>query len=193
MKRCVLPLCLLLLAASAAAELQLSLTLTGTPEEIIRAVEVLREAGLVADGGEAPGTPLTIESTTSQAELDAARQESTKVVVGNALASPPNAKAGTPMLVTIDVLDAARRVDTISAVLGENLATTDLYDNGTNGDVTPGDGRWSALLMVPPRIAAGSHEIVFTPYDAKGAPLTAPGPDGTEVPLLGKVYIAVTN
>ena len=51
-----------------------------------------------------------------------------KPVLENPSVMPPVAAAGKPALVSVDVSDPERKIDTIAVTLGDKLATGDLYD-----------------------------------------------------------------
>ncbi len=68
------------------------------------------------------------------------------------------------------------------------LASQPLYDNGTNGDVTPGDRIFSYRASIPPSVSPGTKSIQFTVGDEQGrtgisstsitvTPCPAAGPD----------------
>lgn len=165
------------------AEVELTLNIRGTADEIAAVLQLLKTAGIAGGGG----VQVAVESTFTQAgavedpgtPAPAPIPAPPALSLGNPLLSPNAVKAGSAALLSVDVVDPERRIDTVAATIGDNLVAADLYDNGMKGDVAAGDGRWSVLLNVPTSLADGSYEIVFHAYDAQGALVTLPGPDGT--------------
>jgi len=118
-------------------------------------------------------------------------------------AGPPPARLAVPQvaggrltpgqsaLVTVAVRDEGGAVDTLAVqVVGTNLKS-DLYDDGTHGDVKPNDGIWSATLTPMEATPAGNYELIVTGFDANGLGLLVPGPDGGEVPLEVRTEVSI--
>jgi hypothetical protein len=184
----ILPLVALLatalIPAPARAEVELSLAIKGSAEEIAAVLQFLQTAGLTGGGG----VQVQVESSFTRPEVPAEPAPAPPpppptLGLTNPLISPTSARPGGATLLSVDVIDADRKVDTITATLGDNTLTADLYDNGMRGDVAAGDGRWSVLLNLPADLPDGAYTIQIQPYDAQGAVLNAPQPDGQSVPL----------
>jgi len=169
------------LAPEVRAELEVSLTVSGEIREIqalLSYIEQRNRAG--ADEGD---NPLKI-SVHSIAGGDAVPANMPRPVT---LATPQLSAEiltpGQPALVTVAVMDDRDEVDTLAIeVVGTNLKT-DLYDDGTHGDVDPGDNVWSVTLTPMEATPAGEYELIITGYDPKGRPLTTAQQDGAESPV----------
>ena len=169
------------LAPEVRAELEVSLTVSGEIREIqalLSYIEQRNRAG--ADEGD---NPLKI-SVHSIAGDDAVPANMPRPVT---LATPQLSAEiltpGQPALVTVAVMDDRDEVDTLAIeVVGTNLKT-DLYDDGTHGDVDPGDNVWSVTLTPMEATPAGEYELIITGYDPKGRPLTTARQDGAESPV----------
>ncbi len=169
------------LAPEVRAELEVSLTVSGEIREIqalLSYIEQRNRAG--ADEGD---NPLKI-SVHSIAGGDAVPANMPRPVT---LATPQLSAEiltpGQPALVTVAVMDDRDEVDTLAIeVVGTNLKT-DLYDDGTHGDVDPGDNVWSVTLTPMEATPAGEYELIITGYDPKGRPLTTARQDGAESPV----------
>ena len=169
-----------LLALSATAEVELSLTVEGTAEEIAAVLQFLQTSGLSGGGG----VQVQVESNFTRPDAPEPAAETPppppppSLALTNPGVTPVSVRPGTATLLSVDVIDTERKVDTITATLGDNVFAADLYDNGMRGDVAAGDGRWSVLLNVPVDLPDGPHTITIEAYDAQGARLSTPGPDG---------------
>ncbi len=75
----------------------------------------------------------------------------------------------------------------LSAFAGS--ATTQLYDDGTHGDVTAGDGIYSLSLTIPPDQAGGSLNIPVSVSDVQGRT----GTSSISLTVLGSFTIFHTN
>lgn len=165
----------------AIAELEVSLTVSGEIGEIqalLSYIEQRNRAG--ADEGD---NPLKI-SVHSIAGGDAVPNNMPRpVTLATPQLSAEKLTPGQPALVTVAVMDDRDEVDTLAIeVVGTNLKT-DLYDDGTHGDVDPGDNVWSVTLTPMEATPAGEYELIITGYDPKGRPLTTTRRDGNEKPV----------
>lgn len=191
-------LCAALLApAFAAAELRFSLTIEGSPEEIMAVLRQLRRSGIGGNAEEAGGDPLRLRvfSATGDAVETPAPAGSAApeppVDLRAALVSPPGGPPGAPVLITVRVRDEEHRVDTVAAWIPAVSLTADLHDNGQGGDVTAGDGIWSATLAVPDTLPDGAHEVTLTAYDANGDVIAFTGPEGVREPVTATTQLVV--
>ncbi len=208
---------LALAGAWAAAEVTVSITVNGELNEVLPLLQFLQAQGEGGMGGAASqGLQVQVHSVTAApgdaapAAGSAAPQGAVMLQPGQPVPIPPpppptlgivaaavepaQAKAGAVVTVTARVSDPKHEIDTLGAsapTLG-NLSF-DLYDNGSNGDTTPGDGTWSFRAMVPAGSAPGPYTITITAYSAKGVPLTAPGPDGKPQPVSAKAVLTVVQ
>jgi hypothetical protein len=185
-------LCAMALAPACAGEVELSLTVKGSADEIAQVLDFLRASGLSGGGGEA--VQVQVESSFTRPEAapaPSAPPEPPKLALTNPIIAPEMVKPGAAALLSVDVVDAERKIDTVAAVVGEKQLAVDLYDNGMQGDVAAGDGRWTILLGVPADFADGVYSVTLQAYDAKGMAVTEPGPDGSPVAIMTTVALNV--
>ena len=78
--------------------------------------------------------------------------------------------AGEDVLFTVRVDDAGGGIGRVFAELAAigGDRSNDLYDDGTNGDVTDGDGIYSLSLSTDPDIAGGTYTIPLAGTDSTG-------------------------
>jgi hypothetical protein len=89
---------------------------------------------------------------------------------GSGAASPSAAVAGLPVLLTVAVTAGGNPTNTAIVVSGDlstlgGSATQAFFDNGTNGDVTAGDGTYSYSYTIPAATAEGAFTLPFTVTD----------------------------
>jgi endonuclease G len=87
-------------------------------------------------------------------------------------AAPGNVEAGTSTLLTVRVNPATNPSSTGITVVGDltsigGSATQMFFDNGTNGDVTPGDNVFSFSALVPVATSTGSKVLPISVSDAQ--------------------------
>lgn len=94
------------------------------------------------------------------------------VLSGSGLATPNPVAAGANTLLTVTVTPATGPPSTgitvnsdLSTIGGS--ATQQFFDNGTNGDVTPGDNTFSFLATVPANTAGGNYGFFSSIADAQ--------------------------
>jgi hypothetical protein len=91
-------------------------------------------------------------------------------------------------LVTVAVNDPDNKVDTVAARFRDLPdSTLDLFDNGTQGDQTAGDGIWSRRVPVFPALQPGPQVLEIMAYNVNGQPVK--GEDGT--PIKAEVQLTV--
>ncbi|HRI89451.1 MAG TPA: hypothetical protein PK869_14355 [Candidatus Hydrogenedentes bacterium] len=178
----------LALAAPAFAEVKVSVTITGTIEELIPVLQKLQELGI--GGAPAVDDPLKLNVHSVMTEAGAPADAPAPLAIGPVTVEPAAAKAGDSVLISAAVQDQGRAVDTVAAAIGE--LRIDLFDNGTEGDLTAGDGIWSRQIALPATLAAGDAPVSVSAYNASGEAVTVPDATGNPVPLTaeGKVSIA---
>lgn len=163
------------------AELEVSLTISGEIREIqalLSYIEQRNRAG--ADEGDNP-LKISVHSIAGGDAVPASMPR--PVTLATPQLSAEKLTPGQPALVTVAVLDDRDEVDTLAIeVVGTNLKT-DLYDDGTHGDVDPNDNVWSVTLTPMEATPAGEYELIITGYDPKGRPLTTAHQDGAESPV----------
>lgn len=94
------------------------------------------------------------------------------VLSGSGLANPNIVAPGQNSLLTVSVTPASSPPSTGIAVVSDlstiGLSSTQtLFDNGTNGDVTPGDNVFSYLAAVPANATNGSRSFLSKISDAQ--------------------------
>ncbi len=92
---------------------------------------------------------------------------------GSGTATPAAVTQGQTTLLVVDTTPGANPASTgitvtadTSAFVGGNAAQT-MYDDGTHGDLTAGDGNYSFSLSVDCAEATGAHNVPFTVADAQ--------------------------
>jgi endonuclease G, mitochondrial len=96
----------------------------------------------------------------------------TTVLSGTGLATPNQVGPTQTSLLTVSVTPASNPPSTGIAVVTDLStiglsATQPLFDNGTNGDVTPGDNIFSYLVTVPAGTTNGQRSFLSTITDAQ--------------------------
>lgn len=190
--RPTLPLAIIILAATAPA-LEVSLTVEGEPEEIQAVLDFIKTLGA---GGEVDPLKINVHSiaTTGETEAPAAEipvLEDPPLSLERPEVLPAKGAPGAPFIVTVNVRDKYDEVDTLSVRLAGTSISTDLYDDGTQGDKTPGDGIWTATLTPLDVTPSGAYTVEITPYDKNGKTLTTLQPDGTVVKLVANTELTI--
>jgi hypothetical protein len=115
-----------------------------------------------------------------------------KLAMVDAGVKPLEVAPGDSALISVQVIDPENVVDSVTVTVDEYPEITlDLYDDGTEGDVTANDGVYSIEFEVPFEAPPGEFHWTFNAYDADGEELkieTEAGP----VPLTAKGTITVT-
>jgi endonuclease G len=88
-------------------------------------------------------------------------------------ASPSTVSPGGNTLLTVTVIPATDPPSTSITVVGNltdigGASNQPFFDNGTNGDTTPGDNIFSYLATVPAGTTGGVHFVVAAAADAQG-------------------------
>ena len=101
----------------------------------------------------------------------------TTVLSGTGLATPGTVAPGQASLLTVTVTPASAPPSTGIGVVSDLStiglsASQQLFDNGTNGDVTPGDNIFSYLATVPAGTTNGSRSFLSTITDAQARSAT---------------------
>lgn len=192
--RPTLPLAIILLSALAPA-LEISLTVEGDVEEIQAVLEFLKTMEAQSDGEDDP-LKINVHSIAATGETEAPAAE-TPVLEDPPLSLerpevlPAKGAPGAPFIVTVTVRDKYDEVDTLSVRLAGTSISTDLYDDGSQGDKTPGDGIWTATLTPLDVTPSGAYTVEITPYDKNGKTLTTLQPDGTVVKLVANTELTI--
>ena len=182
-----------LLLATTTPALEVSLTVEGEPEEIQAVLDFIKTLN---PGGEDDALKININSIASTGKGEGTTTE-TPVLEDPPLSLerpevlPAKGAPGAPFIVTVNVRDKYDEVDTLSVRLSGTSLSTDLYDDGTQGDKTAGDGIWTATLTPLEVTPSGTYKVEITAYDKNGKALTTLQPDGTVVKLVANTALTI--
>jgi hypothetical protein len=98
---------------------------------------------------------------------------------GIGIGIPSSIEPAADTLLTVQVSPAVTPPSTTFTVIADltsvgGLATQQLFDDGTHGDLTAGDRVFSFLALMPATLTTGAKNIVTTIMDAEGRTVTAP-------------------
>ena len=183
----------ILLFSAITPALEVSLTVEGEPEEIQAVLDFIKTLGA---GDEDDPLKINVHSIAATGGVETPKTE-TPVLEDPPLSLerpevfPAKGAPGAPFIVTVTVRDRYDEVDTLSVRLSGTSLSTDLYDDGTQGDKTPGDGIWTATLTPLDVTPSGAYTVEITPYDKHGKALTTLKPDGTVVKLTATTELTI--
>lgn len=188
--RPTLPLAILLLAAITPA-LEVSLTVEGEPEEIQAVLDFIKSLS-AEENGDDP-LKINVHSIASPGGTEPAvtQIDDPPLSLEHPEVFPAKGTPGAPFTVTVNVRDKYDEVDTLSVKLSGTSMATDLYDDGTHGDKTPGDGLWTATLTPLDVTPSGTYKVEISAYDKNGKTLTTLQPDGTVVKLAASTELII--
>ena len=111
-----------------------------------------------------------------------AATQPTKPVLTNPTANPSTVPQGGQTLLSVQVTPGTNPTSTDLKVIGNlsilgGSATQTFFDDGTNGDESAGDGKYSYLATVSPTATTGTPSISVTVSDAQNRV------DGASIPL----------
>jgi len=182
------------ISVQAAAETTVSITINGPIEDMVALLQHLKDIGV----GSAPGPSngqykVTIKSVATTSTETGQTQPPPKpsLALEDVKAEPATAKPGDAVLVTVKVSDPDHAVDTVAAAVDGAQGSTELYDNGTQGDATASDGIWTASLALSPQTTPGEHAITISAYNAAGNPVMKTAENQAPVALTVQVKITV--
>ncbi len=75
--------------------------------------------------------------------------------------------SGTSLKLIARIVDTLNIIDTVSVNIFGTPISTDLRDDGQNGDENAGDGIWTGILNLPENVI-GNKTLVLTAFDEKG-------------------------
>lgn len=169
---------------AASAQVTVSVTLSGSVEEMLPILQHLRDMGfgdaadIQVSGGD-DAIRMSVHSVMTGEGEDGASEAPEPAPLPEGLTlydaqfEPVSAEPGQTVLLTVAVNDPEKRVDTVAATFRDlEDATLDLFDNGTQGDRTVGDGFWSRRVPVFPKMQAGQHVLEIMAYDVNGQLIT---------------------
>lgn len=181
-------------AMQAMAETTVSITINGPIEDMVALLQHLKDIGVGSVPGPSNGQyKVTIKSvaTTTTETAQAQAPEKPPLALEDAKAEPAAAKPGDAVLVTVKVSDPDHAIDTIAAAVDGAQGSTELYDNGAQGDATAADGTWTASVVLSPQTAPGEHVITISAYNAAGNPVMKAAENQASVPLAAQIKITV--
>lgn len=181
----------LLVSAAPGPALEISLTVEGDIEEIQAVLEYLKTIESDKSEGAEDALKINVHSIAGtseeadEAEAPAAPVEPLEIPLGLSRPQvlPTRGAPGAPFIITVQVMDKYNEVDTLSARLGETSLSTDLYDDGTHGDVTPGDGLWTATMTPLDVTPSGTYPVAITGYNKNGQVLNTLDGNGAVIKL----------
>lgn len=182
-----------LLFSAITPALEVSLTVEGEPEEIQAVLDFIKTLN---SGGEDDALKINLNSIASSGNGESATTEAPvledpPLSLERPEVLPTKGAPGAPFIVTVNVRDKYDEVDTLSVKLAGTSLATDLYDDGTHGDKTPGDGIWTATLTPLDVTPSGTYKVDITAYDKNGKSLTTLKPDGTVVKLVANTELTI--
>lgn len=197
--------CVAAVAVPASAEVSVSLEISGSIEEITAVLQHLQAAGFgqAAEGAEGLKLEVHSEATADMPADPAApvpdpaapapEAPLAPLALANVQLAPTEVAAGEVLRVSVDVRDANNVVDTVAANMhtADKEFTFDLFDNGSHGDITAGDGVWSVNVAVPGAAVPGPYTLTLFAYDAAGTRLSLPNDAGEQIPVTVETAIAV--
>lgn len=189
--------CCVLGTAPVPAEVTVSITISGTIDEIIPVLEQLRGLGVGTAGATDDPLKLQVHSVMSSEEEEEVKTSAEGIApkplptILQATVEPGIAKPGDRVVVKAAIGDPERVVDTVAGTVASTRV--DLFDNGTGGDATAGDGVWSGTLTLPGNVETGANTITITAYNANGEQITLPDADGNLTPLTAEAALTVQD
>lgn len=205
----------LLPMAMVPAEVTVSVTLSGDMDEIIGILHQLKRLG--AGEGDAAEDPLRLrvhsvmtgedlspevlyvapptEAPPADEGLEATPEvpPTPALALTNPLLEPNSVAQGDPLLVSVHVVDEASQVDTVTAKVAGTEMSVDLLDNGTNGDVTAGDGIWTATLQLEEDLRPKNYAVDIFIFDVNGQPIAETRDGEDPLPLWVSQRFEVTR
>jgi hypothetical protein len=120
------------------------------------------------------------------------------VLSGSGLSTPSAVAAGATTLLTVTVTPASNPASTGITVSSDlttigGSATQQLFDNGTNGDVTAGDNVFSYLATVPANAAGGNYGFFSTITDAQSRTASTTIPLTVNGAVNGAVHLTMAT
>lgn len=171
------------------ATLEVSLTVSGDISEIQAILAYIDERNQQPEAGSE--NPLRIDVHSISRGSEKKPVEARPVKLATPQVSTEKLTPGQPSVVTVAVRDDQNEVDTLAIqIVGTNL-TSDLYDDGTRGDVKAGDNVWSVTLTPMEATPAGHYELSVSGFDRHGHALLIDGPDGEEQPLRVRTQVSI--
>jgi len=177
-------LAFMLLCSFSSYAVELTLNITGSMEEISRVLECLKQSGLGLSSPKEEIDPFRIHIYSSN---DIAKEDTqNKISIGftEIKTEPENPISGTPIKIMAKIVDTLNVIDTLSATLFGTSISTDLRDDGQNGDEIAGDGIWSGIFNLPPDVS-GNKTFILTAFDEKGKIIQIKSEEGILKPVIG--------
>ncbi len=143
-----------------------------TPGDNIFSFNAAVTAGTLSGAKTLPATISDAQSRTGSASIALTVTSSSTPPSATGSAAPNTVEKGSAVLLSVSVTPGANPVSTGITVTGDlssigGSATQMFFDNGTNGDVTPGDNIFSYTATVGAAAAAGAKTLPVTVADAQ--------------------------
>jgi len=164
--------------------LELTLSVSGTMDEIMKVIDCLRQSGLGVSTSRSDTDPFRVHIYSSNEPVKEEVKESITVGFTEIKTEPENPIAGTSMKLSAKITDTLNIVDTVSASVFGTSISSDLKDDGQNGDEIAGDGIWTGIFNLPPDVM-GNKTFILTAFDEKGKIIQLKMDDGTLKPVIG--------
>jgi hypothetical protein len=164
-------------AAPSFAAPKVTVSISGSIDEMLPILQHLRAMGIGfgASEPEESGLKVDMHSFADDGGKGASAVLSSKQAaagLSKAAAAPAKVRPGDVALISVQVSDPDRQVDTLGATAPRIEGVDfDLYDNGRYGDKKAKDGTWSYVLTIPANVPPGNYALTLLAYDANGDPL----------------------
>ena len=198
-------------AGMATGEVEVSVTIKGDVEELIPILVQLKHMGLGDQVSDDDVLRMQVHSVTVGSLEDEPSQEATaeskqgiegttapapkpRLAMANLATDSESVRPGQAVLVSVEIEDTDRVVDTVAVNIDTpDAITKDLYDNGAHGDAKAGDGTWMRLVAIPPLTPRGEYHITVAAYDVNGEQVKIQNADGKAIPLTLTLKIQVVE
>lgn len=188
------------IASGASEEVSVTVKFTGSIDELMDVLESLQALGIGEKQAASVNEPVRVQMhsvATNSASPPAPvqlPQAAGSISLSQATVVPAQARPGDSVLVSVRVVDPRGDVDTVAATLhGVNGFMFDLYDNGTHGDTTRGDGVWSYALEIPTLAGAKTYRVIVTAYDRSGDIIEHENAKGVPAPLTTETRLGIAR
>ena len=164
--------------------LELTLNIKGSIEEITKVLDCLKQSGLELSTKQVDTDPFRVHIYSSSETVKEEEKESFSVGFTEIQVEPKNPIAGTSFKLSAKLTDTLNIVDTVSANIFGTSISSDLKDDGQNGDEVAGDGIWTGIFNLPLDVT-GNKTLILTAFDEKGKIVQLKMKDGMLKPVIG--------
>ncbi len=167
-----------------AEALELTLSVSGTMDEIMKVLDCLKQSGLGLSTSRTDTDPFRVHIYSSNEPVKEELKESITVGFTEIKTEPESPIAGTSLKLSAKIIDTLDIVDTVSVSVFGTSISSDLKDDGQNGDEVAGDGIWTGIFNIPTDVM-GNKTFILTAFDEKGKIIQLKMDDGTLKPVIG--------